>query len=254
MSASDLDRVASDADVAYASFAARLRAWIIDTAIVAGISITVLLGSDALPAFEHSGRAALFLTLAFLMLYEPVLVSRFGATVGHRVSNIRVVADRSGANPSFRRAVARFFIKAVLGLYSFITMAVTRRHQAVHDSLTATTVQIRDLSRARPGDMEFARTAATEASIPNKWRRLGVTLVYEATLFLIVSVFSGLAVSFECIDHDACTSQEDLLLNAAGLVWIAAAIYVIIAGWRGRLWGARSTRSSLDIQGQLPTP
>lgn len=49
-------------------------------------------------------------------------------------------------------AFARYIIKVVLGLPSFISMAFTSRHQAVHDVLTRTTVQIRDLTLAVPDD------------------------------------------------------------------------------------------------------
>jgi hypothetical protein len=85
------------------------------------------------------------------VLYEPLLVAWRGGTIGHFATNLRVVGP-AGGNPSFARAFARYVVKTALGLPSFISMTLTRRHQAVHDVLTRTTVQIRDSSRARPGD------------------------------------------------------------------------------------------------------
>jgi len=71
-----------------------------------------------------------------LALYEPVLVSVTGSSIGHYLSNLRVVDDRTRGNVGFLKAIARLGIKTLLGVYSFLTMAVTSHHQAVHDLLT----------------------------------------------------------------------------------------------------------------------
>ena len=91
--------------------------------------------------------------MVVLVLYEPILVSRMGGTLGHYFTNLRVVDDRSGGNIGFARACARVVIKGVLGLYSFVILAATRRNQAVHDLLTRSTVQIRDPAKALPASV-----------------------------------------------------------------------------------------------------
>ena len=143
---------------AYASFARRLQALTIDLVIVTFAFVAIAMLGDFARNVPGSGRVVVVAIYALLFLYEPVLVWRFGATLGHRAANLRIVDDVSDGPPTFWRSCARFAVKAVLGLYSFATMAFTRRHQAIHDMLTHTTVQIRDLGVAAPGDYHPERS------------------------------------------------------------------------------------------------
>src|SRR5215475_9070929 len=134
-------------DVAYARYTRRLKAYFLDWVLMialmfGGLFIAIQFGSD------NVARPLGFTVAAVLLLYEPLLVSLFGSTIGHYVYNLRVVDDRSGGNVSFFKAVARVIVKSVLGIYSFISMATTRRRQAVHDLLTRSTVQVRDAAKA----------------------------------------------------------------------------------------------------------
>jgi hypothetical protein len=68
--------------------------------IMAGaLIIAVSFGSD------NIARILGFTVAATWLLYEPVLVSMTGGTVGHYVYNMRVVDDRSAGNISFGKAV-----------------------------------------------------------------------------------------------------------------------------------------------------
>jgi hypothetical protein len=168
------------------------------------------------------------------------MVWRVGGTVGHLATNLRVVDDASGRNPGLLRAAARFWIKTALGVLSFVTMLLTRRHQAVHDSLTRTTVQIRDLAKAQPDDYLVERPAVESASMPSPARRILVVVMYQVVLFLAISIAITLLVSTACVEANRCTPGEEVVTNAVGLVWIGASLLCLVAGWRGRLWGARA--------------
>ena len=100
--------------------------------------LCVAISSDS----DRIGRILGFAFLGIWLLYEPLLVSVTGSTIGHYATNLRVVDNRSHGNISFVKAVVRMIIKSALGLYSFITMATTSRYQAMHDLLTRSTVQI----------------------------------------------------------------------------------------------------------------
>ena len=63
---------------------------------------------------------------------------------------LRVVDDTTGGRIGFWKAVLRFWIKGILGILSFLTIAFTRGHQAIHDLYTFSTVQIRDAAKAQP--------------------------------------------------------------------------------------------------------
>jgi hypothetical protein len=182
------------------------------------------------------------LGLSLLFLYEPMMVWRFGGTVGHRAMNLRVVADGTNTNPDFGRALVRFWIKGFLGLLSFFTMALTRRHQAVHDRATGTTVQMRDLSIASPSEYAFERELVERPGMPSKTRRVLVIVVYTLGSYAAIVVVGVIAAVALCGPADECIADDGLAANVAGLVWTGALAACIIFGWRGQLWGARAKR------------
>jgi uncharacterized RDD family membrane protein YckC len=238
--------------VAYASFGARLRALVVDTAVVAALLIILVVAGEVARDISASGRVFVALLLAVALLYEPVQVWRYGGTIGHRMANLRVVADATGGNPGFARAFARFLIKTILGVFSFVAMALTRRHQAVHDSLSRTTVQIRDFHRARATDFAFERTVDPSVQLPSRSRRVVVVLLFLAGVFVAMSLLMIVLVSPDCLDDVACTSGETLVANGLSLTWLAVSVFLIIAGWRGRLWGARATKGESSSGQPIP--
>ena len=88
-----------------------------------------------------AAHIAWLLMFGLFFVYEPLFIWRRAATIGHAKNHL-VVADATGRTPGLGQAFARYFIKLVLGLPSFVTMALSRKHQAVHDVLTRTTVQL----------------------------------------------------------------------------------------------------------------
>ena len=98
MTASDGRRRAPAAwPLRYARFAWRLRAIMIDfmlfpVALVIVLQVAIATGRD------DAARIVGFTFFAGLFLYEPLLVSIAGGTIGHYFSNLRVVDDRTGGN------------------------------------------------------------------------------------------------------------------------------------------------------------
>jgi len=226
----------------YARFSRRLRAMLIDWII----ALTVIYGALLLATTtsnDNFSRALGILVVAALVLYEPILVSRTGSTVGHYFTNLRVVDDRDGGNIGFARACARSLIKGVLGLYSFVVLAATRRNQALHDLLTRSTVQIRDPAKASPGQYIAERTEFAAAGMPSPLRRIAVTCFYLLLIVIIYvciigTVASG-AISDACIDRNFCSGGERILSLMFGASLLGLCAICIVLGWRGRLFGAR---------------
>ena len=192
---------------------------------------------------DNFSRGLGILVVVVLLLYEPILVSRMGSTLGHYFTNLRVADDRDGGNIGFARACARSLIKAVLGLYSFVILAATRRNQALHDLLTRSTVQIRDPAKASPGQY-IAERDELAAGMPSRWRRVAVTCFYLLLIGTVyVVIIGGLvvpgAISDACINRNFCSGGERILslIFGAGLLGMCAVC--IALGWRGRLLGAR---------------
>jgi hypothetical protein len=226
----------------YARFARRVQGIMIDSIViiilvVSALSVAVAVQSDTL------SRVLGCATVAVALLYEPVLVSFTGSTIGHYVTNLRVVDDASGGNVSFLKACARLAIKSLLGWYSFVILAATRRNQAIHDLLTRSTVQIRDPAKARPAHYLVERSAALDRSMPSQSRRTGVIFAY---LLVAIIAFIGIinllvmthALSLRCLNGDYCSGLETLIELTYGFALLAVAAAIIALGWKGRLLGA----------------
>ena len=227
----------------YARFSRRLRGMFVDRTL----ALVVVFGAILIAIVVSSGifsRILAFAVALFLVLYEPLLVSRTGGTVGHWFTNLRVIDDRTGGNLTLRTAFIRAAIKAVLGAYSFVVMLATRRNQAVHDLLTHSTVQIRDTVKAQPHHFVTERTELSSPTMPSAGRRVAVIAAYLvlALLAYIIAfaLMNGLGViSDACIDNDVCSASENALQAVTGIVILVTAATVIGLGWRGRLYGAR---------------
>jgi uncharacterized RDD family membrane protein YckC len=228
----------------YARFSRRLQAMFIDWAI----TLVVIFGALTIASSRRHDDLSFFLGVAvvvILVLYEPVLVSRTGGTIGHHLTNLRVVDDATGGNVSFLKAAARVVVKGVLGLYSCLSMAFTRRNQAVHDFVTRSTVQIRDLAKASPGQYITERTRVARPDMPSVARRIVVTLAY---LLVTAVVYLGLeqwavqsdAISMHCLDTDVCTTTENVLTWVLGGGTLITLVACVVLGWLAKLPGARS--------------
>jgi uncharacterized RDD family membrane protein YckC len=225
----------------YARFSRRLRGmvldWIIALAVIYGAVLIAITVRD-----DDLSRALGILVAILLLLYEPVLVSFTGGTLGHSLTNLRVVDERTGGNVSFAKACARVAIKGLLGLYSFVVLAATRRNQAVHDLLTRSTVQIRDPAKAAPHQYITERSEPADANVPSRWRRVAVICVYLTLVFVVfMTVLGGVRglLSPGCINNNFCSAGERAIGLAAPLTLLALTALVIALGWQGRLYGAR---------------
>jgi uncharacterized RDD family membrane protein YckC len=179
------------------------------------------------------------LVVVMMLLYEPVLVSVTGGTLGHYFTNLRVVDDRSGGNVSFLKACARVVIKGLLGWYSFVVLAATRRNQAIHDMLTRSTVQIRDPAKALPGQYVTERSEPAPANMPPRWRRIAVICVYLVLLFILVAAIGLTFLSPGCFNRSVCSAGERVFDLATNIILLVMMAFIVALGWKGKLFGAR---------------
>ncbi len=152
----------------YATFPRRLNALSVDALVVIAFDVGVFTLMQLLETHPPIPGVLLILLLLVNVLYEPVQVATFGRTIGHRAMNLHVVDDETGRPPTLYRAFLRTVAKAVVGILGFATMGRSRRHRAVHDMVTLTTVQIRDRSRARPHQYVLERPAPSGGSAPGR--------------------------------------------------------------------------------------
>ncbi len=140
--------------VLYAAFRLRFHALIMDGLIGTGFFIVAALATAIL--FEDSPIARILgfvVIIVAIIAYEPVMVSRYGGTIGHRKSNIRIICSESDENLPIARAFMRSLVKQVFGLPCFIAMFMTRKSQGLHDLAAGARVIIRDPRVASIGDV-----------------------------------------------------------------------------------------------------
>lgn len=231
----------------YARFSRRFRGIFIDwTVTLIAISGALLVASTI--AADSLSRALGIAVIVALLLYEPVLVSLTGGTIGHHLTNLRVVDDATGGNVGFLKACARLLIKGVLGWYSFVIIAATQRNQAIHDLVTRSTVQIRDPAKARQGQFVTERVVPV-AHMPAAWMRILLICIYLLLTFVGIAALA--AITTELIElisggcgFASCLAAKKSIDLAFGIALLLAMAAVIAMGWRGRLYGARAGRVS----------
>lgn len=124
----------------YTAITTRIKAVIIDT-----IAIIVLMyaAAEIFNVFENISnyiRISVFVSL--FILYEPVLVSLFGATLGHFFNDIVVKQEANeNKNLSFPFALIRFITKSLLGWISLLTINGNLKKKAIHDYVAQSVVR-----------------------------------------------------------------------------------------------------------------
>jgi uncharacterized RDD family membrane protein YckC len=226
--------------VRYATFTRRARAVLIDSAIVGGsIGALVILG-DLASDVPGAGRVAWLLLFGVVVLYEPVLVWRRGATIGHAANQIMIVADGTGRPPSFIRALARYLGKVPLGVFGFLPMATTRRHQALHDMLARTTVQLAPTADADTEDFHVEREDNDDILLPSRARRTFVIVGYVIVLVLAYGRVVTASLPDDCVRDGVCSAGGRLFAQSVFALALVLSAGAVVAGWRGMLPGARA--------------
>jgi hypothetical protein len=223
----------------YARFSRRLRGIMLDW-IITVTAITGALLAAASVRNDDFSRVLGFVVVITLLLYEPILVSATGGTLGHYFTNLRVVDDRDGGNVSFLKACARVVVKGLLGWYSFVILLATRRNQAIHDLMTRSTVQIRDPAKASLGHYVTERGDLADMIMPPWWRRI---VVIGGHLLVTYIVGGGVAVgsmSRSCFANASfCTTGERIVNLVLSFALLFMTAVIIGLGWKGKLFGAR---------------
>ena len=72
--------------------------------------------------------------IALFFLYDPLMTSMAGGTLGHMAVGIRVKKQgKEEENIHFFAALLRFAVKSFLGWISLLTVTANQRKRAIHD-------------------------------------------------------------------------------------------------------------------------
>lgn len=117
----------------------RTKAAVIDSILI--ISLMIVTGDllQWIPNPSPTLKAALF--LLYFVLYEPLLVSMRGGTIGHALAGISIRRlHYTTEKINFFTALWRFAIKIILGWISVITYFTNKEGRMIHDKLSGAIV------------------------------------------------------------------------------------------------------------------
>ncbi len=119
-------------NVIYPGILLRIKAALTDYLILLALIFSV---SFIFKEFDHVPNYARIIAFVFIfLLYDPLLVSLFGGTIGHHFNGIKVRREENEKkNIFFHLALIRYIIKVFLGWISFFTINGNQKVKAIHD-------------------------------------------------------------------------------------------------------------------------
>jgi uncharacterized RDD family membrane protein YckC len=238
------------AAIPYATFPRRLLALCLDVALFVGGAMVFALGTELVP-IQALWTVLTGVLMAGIFLYEPLLVSITGGTIGHHALNLRVAKENGGGRLGFFQAFARMCLKGILGILSFFFMGLTRRNQALHDLATRSSVRIKDPAKARATHYLFERAVSPGEVQVSIIRRVLAMLGWGFASFIAMSFATIPVLSDACALQGLCSEAEELALGGVTFVWVLCLGTILLFGWRGQLPGARAKRSEMETEGDV---
>jgi uncharacterized RDD family membrane protein YckC len=117
----------------------RVKASFVDVVVLLVLMIIISSIFQNIGAVNDYARIIAFIFVFFL--YDPLLISILGGTIGHLVCGLRV---RKESNEEriipFHLAIIRFMVKAFLGWISLLTVTGNKKGRAIHDSIVGSVV------------------------------------------------------------------------------------------------------------------
>ncbi|MFT4572582.1 MAG: putative RDD family membrane protein YckC [Hyphomicrobiaceae bacterium] len=223
----------------YAKLPARVNAGTIDALLL----LALFLGAPLLLA-DAPASARVALMYGPLLFLEPVLIRVFGCTVGQAFMGLRVATADGDNVPSLPTLIVRYWLKAVLGLFSAAYLFFNRQRQALHDHVCGSVVVVNTEYPSCPLPMD-ADPALPPASLRFAVFLLWYCLIGTVSAMLIYGL-AGLIITqlgTVVFEGEAFASFVDLLMTAT-----AATLLLLLgrAGVAGRLPGARLAPSPLS--------
>ena len=123
----------------YAPISTRIKAVIIDSIAIIVLMYATVEVFNLFESIPNYIRISVFVSL--FILYEPLLVSIFGATLGHFFNDIVVKQEANeNRNINFLLAIIRFITKSLLGWVSLLTVNSNSKKKAIHDYVAQSVV------------------------------------------------------------------------------------------------------------------
>lgn len=117
----------------------RVKAVFVDSVV---LIIFMIIITDIFSFFDTVSDTIRIIFFVFIfILYDPILISFFGGTLGHKVIGLRVKREKNEEkNILFPIAIIRFVVKSLLGWISLITISGSKKRRAIHDTISGSVV------------------------------------------------------------------------------------------------------------------
>lgn len=135
----------------------RVKALMADSAVLLLLMVVFSFVFSCFQAVPDEVRIMSFAIIFFL--YDPILTSLFGGTLGHMAIGIRVKREKDQRkNIAFPLAVIRFLIKSSLGWISLLSVTFNIKKRAIHDFISGSVVVFHqpEGSVSTPADLKEA--------------------------------------------------------------------------------------------------
>ncbi|RIJ47970.1 RDD family protein [Maribellus luteus] len=118
--------------VKYPGVSVRIKAVVVDSIMLIIFIVGVSYLFESFESVPDFARIAAFVFI--FILYDPLLTSTFGGTIGHFILGVRVKREKNEQkNILFPFALIRFVVKALLGWISLLTVSGNKKGKAIHD-------------------------------------------------------------------------------------------------------------------------
>lgn len=123
----------------YPGVSKRVKAVVTDSLVLV---VLMIAATSLFDTFENVPDYARVVAFVFIfILYDPILTSTMGGTIGHMIFGIRVKREKNEQkNILFPLALIRFVVKALLGWVSLLTVSRNNKGKAIHDSCVGSVV------------------------------------------------------------------------------------------------------------------
>ncbi len=184
----------------------RISATILDTILVLGFA-TIGMGIDSLFPFPEEVYPFFGTFLIVISIYQLVILSKTGQTLGKKICRIRIVKWSDGSNGGFlhtvflRRIISILDMTLIVPLADFIMMCVSGSRRALHD-LCAGTVVVNADNKELPINLPLQKV-----SNATKWT-LGTVALSPVFLGLLFIGFIIFAIATEKEEQLSFSNDE----------------------------------------------
>ncbi|WP_444930942.1 RDD family protein [Microbulbifer sp. SSSA002] len=224
----------------YPKLSRRFRALMIDSLVLIAVTVLSIAIGTSIDFTNEVYQSVLILLL--IVLFEPVLVSLTGGSVGHHLVGVRIRKIASDKRINIVQAIIRTLFKLLLGVPSLIFVLTSKKYQALHDFISMSLVVVKAPALLPSYEVLEERTESYEYEYPGKTRRLIVAVMYVISSSLAISAIAVISVSDLCASKQVCNSAEDTVHLFLGVLFWVLVFVLPWAGWAGRLYGARRIR------------